>query len=211
MSLYCLLYLKGKVSLRFEIKKKDFALSQFPFLFMSCGQKQSGAANGDVMDIITVTDNGVTYSDTIIHQEGGIVLPGGAAPAVAGAAVEAMESPMMQCTIHKSADKSVFALNFNNPTPHFPVSIAIVNAIGPIDGIGVFRAKSVDTGNALAAISTFSETFGGGQKYTVDSVMVNITKASGNTILGNYQLWVSNASGSKTVKGTINWSSGGVE
>jgi hypothetical protein len=187
--------------------------------FASCNHKPSGNHNpspgGKVMDIITVTDNGITYADTIMHSipSGKIMADnpeistegtgtGRFAPRFRNQAIIVGDS--MECSISKTANNATLALVCEEKSSRFPIYMQIA-AKGPTSGIGVFEAKGIETSQSGVAdtMATFTELFKGGQQYMVDSVVVNITQASGNQVSGNYKLWVTNTAGSKTVTGTI--------
>ena len=177
--------------------------------FASCTGGQHNDAD-DTRNIITMLDNGTTFSDTIIQEGGGGVIVAKGVGAAAEAADE-LDNAMMQCSIHKAGDKSFFSLNYGTSTAKFPATIAITKAEGPKEVVGVYWSKVAGVTGALKSRNTFTETANGKQSYTVDSVMVNITKASGTSIVGDYKLWVSNASGSKTVTGSIDWNSARID
>ncbi len=205
-------------------------------LIISCNNKPS-------VNIITVTDNGATYTDTfsqIMGFEGGTIAPsedaqgkpditteGTGTGRFAKKIVKIHPTPSdtldYYCDIIKTGNTSIFTLTINS-SPAFPIFLTIAGAIGPANGIGTYREKSGptsqmagsasrDTVDISELTSAFKESFNGGQKYSVDSAVVNITESSskpgrGNAIKGNYQMWVSNTSGIKKVSGIIDCKTG---
>jgi hypothetical protein len=151
----------------------------------ACKKKSdSSPASGGSSDttIITLIDNGATYKDSTIST---------ATP---------LKDPI-QCSIKKTTTNSIFTMRLT-ATSAFPVIITISNATGPVNSIGAYKVTPVDS-IAPKNISSFTEIFSGGENYSVDSVSVNISEAYGKTILGNYQMWLRNDSGSKIVSGNI--------
>jgi len=198
------------------------------FVLVSC---KNQIQNKEVIDVITATDNSVTYADTIVTETrtGGQVIAQGddtnQTDAIADTMMGAAPMTFMTttdkngkticygCSLHKTTNSSFFSLACSMSSPSFPINIMILNVAGPANGIGVFKsiafnAPSVTdtTANKLGthiAGNSFAETFKGGQEYRVDSVTVNVTKAEGKTVEGNYKMWVSSATGSKMISGNI--------
>ena len=210
-----------------------------PFLgiliFASCNNKPS-------VNIITVVDDGRTYTDTFTHTmgfEGGTVSPGEAQQDKPDVTTEGTGTGRFAhktiknhptpadtldyyCDIVKTKDNSIFTMAVNG-TAAFPVFLTIA-AVGPAGGVGTYKGKgtpilqtsgnaSSDTVSDGSVTNGFKEAFSGGQADTVDSVAVNIKEATskpgrGTLVKGDYQMWVSNASGSKTVTGIIDCKTG---
>ena len=129
-------------------------------------------------DTFTVTDNGVTYTDIEDTLYG------------------------MVCREEIFNDGPFFELSNNNAAA-FPIFIGI---FAPVNGIGIYKIAPIDS-NASPVYHQigylFTESFNGGEAYNVDSLIFNITTDTAITIIGNYQLWLSNDSGNKMVTGTI--------
>ena len=196
------------------------------FLFVACENKKQ-VGTREVKDVITVTDNSITYSDTITHivSSGGLIIPTESAvkndPAITTEGTgtgrfapktqvnKAYFEDTLECSLSKAADYAIFSLWCDERSPLFPISMHIA-ARGPISGVGIYKAKGIETSaTGNDTLSSFTEKFKDGQQYVVDSVIVNITKVASHLIKDNYnvqgsfQMWLTNASGSKTVTGTI--------
>ncbi len=210
-----------------------------PFLSIlilaACNNKPS-------VNIITVIDNGTTYTDTFSHVmgfEGGTIAPneaqqdkleinteGTGTGRFAHKTIKNHPTPAdtldYYCDIQKTGNNSMFTMAVTGRNG-FPIFLTLA-AAGPASGVGAFKGKgapisqkpgstSADTLDERAFTPTFKEAFNGGQEYTVDSVAVNIKESSskpgrGTSVKGDYQMWVSNASGSKTVSGIIDCKTG---
>ncbi len=188
------------------------------------------SGKNETTDIITITDNGHTYADTLTVRTGGVIIARESEPTkpivTEGTGTERFTSAVDKqlandssgiygCFIHKSAQFTLFNLIYDNPSPQFPVSFDIA-ATGPINGgTGVYKYSGVsdsamtelnrkDTTHGTGIFgTTFSETFNEGQRYTIDSSVINVSKATETIIEATFQLWLSNKSGSKTVTGNI--------
>ena len=211
----------------------------FPLLgvliLVSCNIKPS-------VNMITITDNGVTYADTITQVfgfEGGTVAPkedeqGTAEIMMGGTGTGRFAKKIVRnhpapadtldyyCDIQKTGKNSIFTMAATGRNA-FPIFLTIT-ASGPASGVGIFKGKgapisqkpdgaSTDTLDERAFTPTFKEAFSGGQEYAVDSVSVNIKESSskpgkGTAVKGDYQMWVSNASGRKMVSGIIDCKTG---
>ena len=202
---------------------------------IACNNKitNNKSAKNEQIDIITLTDNGHTYADTITFEKGnGVIVPRNftkpnADISVEGTGTEHFASSTDKktaneevinygCSLRKTAKNSVLIFNCYLPCPSFPFALMIANAPGPLSGVGIYKAPGSGITSSkttkrdtiqnlldVRPISTFAETFTNSIPYTVDSAIVNIKKASGKTIEGNFQMWLTNAAGSKTVTGTI--------
>ena len=160
-----------------------FIINMGILLLTSSSKKSSTSTTTKVQieDAITLVDNGVTYTN--IGSKGGFG----------------------NCTISKTINYSSLSLSVNTNSA-FPISFKINDAGGPPNSLGVYKFAPIDTVDTrLNYNSSFTETFSGGESYTVDSILINITYAAGTTILGTYQFWLSNISGNKTVTGIIKW------
>jgi len=170
------------------------------------------SVNVDDIDVISVTDNGKTYADTLYLEPGGEVVGVGRAvegnalvkEATGGRRVQsvnaAMEGHGTQCAIRKKDGKSVLTLIHNAPSAGFPLTLSIANATGPVSGVGEYKGVA----GSGAQLNTFGETGINGGPYTVDSVLVNVTRAEGTVMTGDFSMWVRGAAGSKVVTGSIN-------
>ncbi len=117
--------------------------------------------------------------------------------------VHATNQPV-QCSIRKTVFNSVFSLVLNANAKVF-LTVFIRSACGPANSLGSYIVDPVDgTSFSVNSKNKFTETFSGGEAYTVDSVLVNINTATGKTIIGGFQMWVENIHGSKKVTGTLN-------
>ena len=207
--------------------KKILFLVASTLVLFAC---KNEASNKGVMDVITITDNGISYADTIIESPYGKVIPTGGDTNLTGTHPDTAPGLELMpfttatdkngrtiyygCEIRKNANNSLFSMIYDiMPSSRFPIRIIILNAVGPANGIGIYKSTTSysqnttdTTTNKLSVASTgssFKENFKGGQEYKVDSVTVNVTKATGPIIEGSYKMWLTNAVGSKTVVGTI--------
>lgn len=190
-------------------------------ILSSCSEQGKNGSGTSLTNTISLTDNSTTYTDTIVMKssgEGGAILSADSADKMNSA----KQNFITQCIMTKEKEKSFFTFSYNNPSISFPVSFTIDRAEGPASGVGIFKTNEVDTlielkapngdtavvsGNLVSGRSTYTEAAKEGHEFSVDSAIVDIKKADGKTIVGTYQLWLSNASGKKAVTGTINWNS----
>ncbi len=130
------------------------------------------------IDTFTVIDNGITYIDTqsVIHGAGANIV------------------------FQKTSSGAIFLMQ-TSPNTRFPILVQIESVPGPLNGIGVFKLSPIDS--SLTNQNAYIETYNGGEAYTVDSVIINLTTFSSASVTGSYQIWLSNIAGSKTVTGTI--------
>ena len=134
-------------------------------------------------DTFTLTDNGTTYTQI----------------------EDSTHSMICRLFVGSTANTFILANTAQSTImPAFPLYIAVR---APITGTGVYRLIPIDSTN-FSGFSlneyAFIEEFNGGSAYDTDSLVLTITKDSATTITGNYQLWLSNATDTKTVTGTIN-------
>ncbi len=130
-----------------------------------------------IPDTFTLTDNGVTYTDIEDTLYG------------------------FKCSIETISEGPLFEI-FNNTTA-IPVFIGLY---APVNGIGVYKIAPIDSNSSNIYHQVgylFTEIFNGGEAYDMDSLLMNVTTDSATTIIGSYQLWISNAGGNKTVTGTF--------
>ena len=185
--------------------------------------------NAGTTDVISITDNGITYRDTITVQTGGHIIARESEqtkPVITeGTGTEHFVSStdkqlsasnynIYACMIHKVEGHTFFTLLYNNPSSRFPLSFDI-GATGPVNGgVGTYSVSGItdsmvkierpDTTGGVVLGNTFTETINGTQQYRIDSAVVNVTKASATAIEADFQMWLSNSSGKKTVTGHIN-------
>lgn len=165
-------------------------LSALVLFLSACTKKPAGPTTsignhlGNI-DTATLVDNGTSYTYTGQGIQG------------------------TMCDIHHIGGKSYFIF-YIQPTAAMPDVWMTIAAIGPANGLGIYNpVPETDFSMCCAPYaSQFTEYFNGANNYNVDSVMVNITKAAGymntlDTIEGDYEMWLSNAVGSKTVTGSI--------
>ena len=192
-------------------------------LLAACNSKPANVKKTGIVDVISMSDNGVTYRDTLPSPNGMVTFvevedttteensTGRFAPAGHKKFKDVTDSFFYNCSILKSREHSTFSLIYLSPASNLPVSFAIANAIGPLSGIGVYKAKEGETAHehgALAEKLTPEHTFisygKDGPKYTVDSAVVNITKAEGARIEGTFEIWATGPTGSKSLTGSVN-------
>ena len=131
-------------------------------------------------DKLTITDNGTAYTDSGYFNYG-----------------------ELQCIIKKTANNSELTL-YHTADSNFPITLNLINVVGPLNSLGLYQLSPIDSSSIPTySQSTFTEVFSGGEGYTVDSIHVNVTAASLQTVLGSYQIWLNNTTGPKTVTGTI--------
>jgi hypothetical protein len=149
----------------------------------SCKKKSNGSP-----DSITVIDNGHTYTYNTNNLS-------------------------LDCSIHKVSTGSWFHLTTKS-TVDFPVNTSFM-AYGPINSIGVYKLSPIDSVDSIHTNYdynySFTETFSGGEKYFIDSILVNISVAEIKTLIGDYKLWLHNSAGSKAVTGSIKCSDAKIE
>ena len=192
-------------------------------LLAACNSKPANVNKIGVVDIISISDNGVTYHDTVPAPHGIITFTsvedttteenstGRFAPAGHKNLNDITDSFFYNCGILKGSKHSAFTLIYHNPASNLPVSFAIINAIGPLNGTGIYKSKAGDTvgesdksGKKTTKSQNFIAFAKDDQKYTVDSVLVNITKADGDKLQGSFQLWITGTTGPRSVTGTMN-------
>ena len=197
-------------------------------LFAACNNKPAPAGtevSSATMDVVSVTDGGVTYKDTIeMHSstKGGVIVATDDTTTVENSTGRFLhpaskknynygDSFYYQCNIRKTTNGSIFTLIYQHPgVSNVPISFAIVNAVGPQSGVGVYKAGHDNLQGADSSAAKFNtwHSFVTGiadqQKYTVDDVTVNITKEAGDKIEGTFEIKVTGTGGSKSITGTIN-------
>jgi len=151
-------------------------------LFAACNKNQVVPTTVTVIsnnqpDTFTLVDNGITYIDTQSFQFG------------TGATI----------TLNEQGIHDLLTIGTNSNT-RFPIELSLENIAGPTNGTGLYTLQMQDS---TTSGSLFAETFSGGEGYTVDSVAINVTTLSSAALLGTYQLWLTNITGSKTVSGVI--------
>jgi hypothetical protein len=212
------------------LKMKQTLLFLIGTLIISCSEKVNQARHISGYDIVTVNDNGISFSDSLVLKvgENGIVVPISITPANnkvgLNADTESSSKPIanaatsrpvsLGCILTKSAQGYIFNLNYSSHSQKFPFQIAIKNALGGDKIVGVYKAKSLsprsdnkDTAELGSPVSgsLFFDYLQGTTKYRVDSVEVNITEAAGTQIAGNFKFWVNSNNTNKTVTGLFNW------
>ena len=189
-------------------------------MLTSCERKTSDPGSS----VFTVIDDGNVYSDTLISFNKGFIighaltkptLEKGTALGLGSASSshttlsgnillrDTVTGTHFLCSLHKTNNGSFLSLDYQLRTFS---SISFTNIPGPANGIGIFSEKNKRQNVAEtngSEIDSFRENFSGGQKYAVDSILLDIDKATGSSIAGSYKLWLTNASGSKTVTGKL--------
>ncbi len=192
-------------------------------LLAACNSKPANVNKTGLVDVISISDNGITYRDTLPSPNGIVTFvsmedttseehsTGRFAPAGHKNFKDITDSFFYNCGILKGSEHSSFTLIYHNPASNLPVSFAIVNAIGPLSGTGVYKAKNeskaVGEGsseNKIAEAQSFISFVNDTQKYSVDSAEVNITNATGAHVEGSFKLWVAGEKGSKSLTGSVN-------
>lgn len=132
------------------------------------------------MDTVSISDAGMTY--TYVRNS----------------------SQPLSCIIKKTSINSVFSLTLS-PSATTLISLSIYSASGPVNSLGKYNVHPADsTNSSVKNNNKFTETFSGGEAYTVDSVFLNITEASGKTVVGTFEMFVHNVNKKKTITGSIN-------
>ena len=129
-----------------------------------------------VVDTFTLANNGVTYTDSAGQLS-------------------------LACEIDKAPAGSVLSIS-NAYCSFFPASLQLVDVPGPLNSLGIYKVAPVDS--PANQYSTFFEASNGVQQsYSLDSIMVNITYASVDTVKGSYTLWVHGFPASQPITGII--------
>lgn len=157
--------------------KSIFLFAISALLLAACVKNSSDSTTTTTtgpVDTTTIVDNGTTYTY--------------------------LGGKDISCQIEKTPTNSTFFLSVDATAINM-IDMTLDGITGPLNSLGIYKVSPVDS--PFSQDSRFTETFSGGENYSIDSIMVDITTASGTTVIGNYELWLTNAAGSKTVTGRI--------
>jgi len=168
--------------------KNNALLLLTTIVLFSCSQKRIKNA---VSTITSISDGDRVYTDTEF-----IPKPGDEVVAEMGK-YRIINGFMNSCVIHKTYTGSYLTF-VQTPSQGFPLALSIVEAVGPANAVGVYRL----TDDSERKLNTFIET-ATDKIYAVDSMIVNITQASGDIVAGNFKIWVSDQTTHKDISGNI--------
>jgi len=163
--------------------KKIFLIALALAMFAACNKNVSTGGSTKIIsspvpvDTITLTDNGVTYTDSA-----GLL--------------------QLSCNITKTSTGSEFAL-YTSATNFFPYTIEISGLpCASLNSLGVYKVVLADSFvSGLYYLARVSD--GNQDVYVIDSLMFNITYAGLDTVKGSYIIWLGNGANDKTLSGIL--------
>ena len=162
--------------------KKLLLIALCPVVLLACNKNESISGTTKVisspvvLDTFTLTYNGTTYADSANRLS-------------------------LSVYIQRQSSRSLFTL-FANASSFFPISMEMTNIPGPLNSVGVYKVAPADSFvQGQYYFDDFSE--GSSTNYLIDSVMVNITYASIDTVLGSYIIWLRTGMAAKPTSGVI--------
>jgi hypothetical protein len=166
------------------IKLIMLALAATTLTYASCtkssGSSSSSTSSNTTPNTITVTDNGSSYTVKGVNYY---------------VSTHASSANFVNVGVTKTSLASNLLIGNSGASMDFLMALTSIN--GPLSGAGTYTINA-------SMLSTYKENFSGGQSYSVDTGVVNITTCSSSNVSGTFQLWLSNTGGSKTITGTIN-------